>query len=322
MPGRKTQHDLGAAITKLMSLHDGDVGVIETIACGTAAVPALHSILFSRDSSGIYEPRRRAIEALEVLKAHEALREYLSAPQDISDPIERSGEDAVINAAARALGRLADTRDMPLLFGLLRTRPLAGVIEAAGRFRQISTLPDFIRALGDDFTRSAAEAAILRFGVKARKELLKCVLAPALVQGRETSASISRRRSALRILQIMPLRADVIPAPWSEVIDSSDPWIAVWASRIALTHLDPTEHRHAIERLLFLLHEADELIAEEIEDCLVEHFASARAAIEEAARALPVSDVPIWRSRDYTDRVFERIRSRTQTNFEIHGTAL
>jgi hypothetical protein len=120
----------------------------------------------------------------------------------------------------------------------------------------------------------------------------------------------------------MPLCADVIPATWSEIINSSDPWIAIWASRIALAHLKPTEHGHAIGRLLSLLREADELIAEEIEDCLVEHFASARTAIEEAARALPLSEVPVWRSHDYSDRVFERIRKRTQTNFAIQGTAL
>jgi hypothetical protein len=321
MSGRATQHDLGAAITRLMSLHDGDAGVIDAIACGRGAIPALHSILTSRDHSGIFEIRRRAVEALEGLKAHDVLRDYLAAPQEIADPVERTGEDAVINAAARALGRVGDTRDMPLLFGLLRTRPLAGVIEAAGRFRQISTLPHFIEALGDDFTRGAAETAIRRFGARARKVLLEAALAPVMVQGRETNASIGRRRSVLRLLNKMLLAPVQRPEGFADLIDTPDPWIAIWASRIALAHLDNDARNRAVARLLSLLKDADELIAEEIEDCLVDHFATARPAIEQAERTLAPSDVPIWRSHDYSDRVFARIRKRMGTGTGMQGTA-
>jgi len=319
MPGRTTQHDLGAAITKLMSLHDGDVGVVDTIACGRAAIPALHSILRSRESSGIFETRCRAIEALEALKAYDALREYLASPQDLSDAVERAGEDAVINAAVRALGRLADTRDMPLIFGLLRSRPLAGVVEAAGRFRQISTLPDFIKALGDDFTRSAAETAIRRFGVKARPALLETAISPICVNNRETNASIGRRRCVLRLLCETPLTADMLPDDFANGIDADDPWIAILTARIALALLDDVQRKRAVARLIALLKDADELIAEEIEDCLVDHFISARPAIEQAAQDLAASTVPIWRSHDYSDRVFERIRKRTQVHFAIQG---
>jgi hypothetical protein len=320
MPGRTTRHDLGAAITKLMSLHDGDAGVIDTIACGTAAVPALHLILMSRDRSGIFETRRRAVEALEALKAYDVLREYLSAPREITDPAERTGEDAVINAAARALGRAGDTRDAPLLFGLLRARALAGVIEASGRFRQISTLPHFIQALGDDFTRTAAETAIRRFGARALKPLLDAAVAPVIVQGRETNASVNRRRSVLRLLSTMPLAAARIPQRFTDLINDADPWIAIWASRTALAHLNAGEQNRAVARLLALLRDADELIAEEIEDCLVDHFAAARSAIEQAERTQAPSDVPIWRSHDYSDRVFERIRKRTAAGAGLQGT--
>jgi hypothetical protein len=320
MPGRTTQHDLGAAITRLMSLHDGDRGVIDVIACGRAAIPALHSILQSRDHSGIFETRRRAVEALEALKAYDTLREFLSAPQDIADPVERTGEDAVVNAAARVLGRLGDTRDMPLLFGLLRARPLAGVIEAAGRFRQISTLPPFIDALGDDFTRGAAEDAIRRFGVRARKALLEAAVSPVMIQGRETTASVSRRRSVLCLLHNMPLTAGTLSEGFGDLIGDPDPWIAIWASRIALSCMDRSDQARAVARLLSLLTDADELIAEELEDCLVEHVATARPAIEHAERAQAPSDVPIWRSHDFSDRVFERIRKRMSADSGTQGS--
>jgi hypothetical protein len=40
------------AIAKLKSLQDADTGVIDAIACGRQAVPALRQILFERERSG------------------------------------------------------------------------------------------------------------------------------------------------------------------------------------------------------------------------------------------------------------------------------
>jgi HEAT repeat protein len=319
MSAAATHHDLGAAITKLMSLHDGDVGVIETIACGAAAIPALHSILLSRDRAGIFETRRRAVEALEGLKAFDVLRDYLAAPNETDDPVERTGEDAVINAAARALGRLGDTRDMPRLFALLRSRPLAGVIEATSRFRQISTVPAFIQALGDDFTRSAAESAIRKFGVKARGLLLQAALARVPQTGQEAGASISRRRSALKLLQAVPTPPGTLPPAFDAVTRDDDPWIALWACRLSLACFDRAHQRDAIDRLLTMLTSADELLAAEVEDCLVEHYDLARDMIETTERRHVEPPVPIWRSHDYTDRVFERVRKRISTNTGMEG---
>ncbi len=40
------------AIAKLKSLQDGDVGVVDVIAFGKQAIPALRRILFERERSG------------------------------------------------------------------------------------------------------------------------------------------------------------------------------------------------------------------------------------------------------------------------------
>jgi len=125
----------------------------------------------------------------------------------------------------------------------------------------------------------------------------------------------------LRLLQEMPLSADLLPADFASGIDANDPWIAILTARIVLAVYDEAQQSRAIARLITLLKDADELIAEEIEDCLVDHFASARPAIEQAAQDLAASTVPIWRSHDYSDRVFERIRKRTQGHFTIQGVA-
>jgi hypothetical protein len=98
------------AIDKLKSLHDGDRGVIEIAACGRRAIPALRALLFEREPSGLYRPRCQAVKALAALEAYDALIEYLNAPRETADPVERIGEDAVINAAARALTGLHEAR--------------------------------------------------------------------------------------------------------------------------------------------------------------------------------------------------------------------
>ena len=55
---------LTEAINRMMSLHDGDRGLLEVVACGKAVIDPLRFLLFKREPSGIYEPRRRVASAL------------------------------------------------------------------------------------------------------------------------------------------------------------------------------------------------------------------------------------------------------------------
>ena len=100
--------DIQRALERLKSLHDGDLGVLEIVACGRRAIPALRALLLEGEFSGIDHPRCRAVEALAALSAHDVLIEFLSAPRDVADPVNRTGEEAVINTAARALAASCD----------------------------------------------------------------------------------------------------------------------------------------------------------------------------------------------------------------------
>ena len=133
---RPLPQEVERAIAKLKSLQDGDVGVLDVIACGKQAIPALRRVLFERERSGLYQIRCRAIEALAGLKASDVLVEFLEAERMITDPVERVGEDAVINAAARALPNVHDPRVFALLLRLARHSHLTGVIRRVGRVRQ------------------------------------------------------------------------------------------------------------------------------------------------------------------------------------------
>jgi hypothetical protein len=121
------------AINKLKSLHDGDLAITNVAAYGVCAVPALHELLFAREPSGLYQVRCRAVEALALMRAYDVLIEFLRAERAITDPVERVGEDAVINAAALAV---ANVRKQPVFELLLRlaSRPsLTGRNRSSGR---------------------------------------------------------------------------------------------------------------------------------------------------------------------------------------------
>jgi len=302
-----------AAVRKLRSLHDGDVGVVETIASGPAAVPSLKEILFAREPSGLYETRRRAVEALAGLRAYNVLRDFLQKPHKIADPIEQTGEDAVVNAAARAVGDLCDSNDLPLLLTLLHHRSLAGVIEAVARFQRREALPYFIEALADDFLRPAAEDGIRALGATARRALFQSVLRRESIGDRESSSSRSRRRSALGLLLEIGIPAKFVWSPLHDLVQDPDPWIAMLSARICLASGMEREKLDAICRLIDLLKTPDAILVGEIEDALVRNFGIAEAAIDSTIEWKPAVDDPEapWWLRDKALTALLRVKERS-----------
>ena len=284
--------DVDRAIRKLTSLRHGDIGVIDVVACGPRAIPALRAVLFKREPSGLYESRRLAADALVLLHASDALIDFLklSLRRDIPDPIERTGEDAVINAAARALA----TSTVPLLFSLLlelaQQRPLAGVIETLGKLCRLEALPHFIAALAEDSTRPAAEVAIRYLGQHARPLLRETLARPLLSHGPETVSSGRRRRSALMLLgELRPIaKQDFLLI--RRLIHDENTEIAALSSELCLTgDEDELAKMSAVHRLIDLLDHADWLLAEQIEDCLARHFEFSKRLIAEKLRQCDTS---------------------------------
>jgi len=300
------------AIDRLQSLQEGDIGVIDVIAQGADALPYLKALLFKPEPSGLYESRRRAVEALAALWAYDTLREFLASPREIADPAEQTGEEAVINAAARALGNLGDPQDLPLLLALLRRAPRAGVIDAVGRFRRVEALPFFVEALGDDFCRKDAQAAILKLGAKARHALFQCLLEREPPNGREVDSSKQRRRSALRLLIEIGVPSKLIWTPLKRLIHDADTWISVLSCKVCLASKMESEKPEAIERLIQMLKEPDSLLIAEIEDSLDANFQRALPAINHAIEYEVSMDDPgaPWWLKDKALTVLLRIRSK------------
>jgi hypothetical protein len=261
-------------VGRLQSLYDADRAVLDLIALGPAAVPPLRDFVFRREPSGLYQPRVQAVSALAALKADDELIAFLRrVPEvEIVDPIERTGEDAVINAAARALAHRRDDEFFTVLTAIAERRRLAGVVEALGATGRSAAIPYLVDALESDFTRPVAEAALRNVGAAARPAIMRLALTPQPCAEFETPSSLRNRRSAVGVLRDIGLD----PADWPQLrnlLQVRDPWLAALAANLALaTRLPRAEHKAAAQRLLALLQSADWLLAEEIESWLAQRY--------------------------------------------------
>jgi hypothetical protein len=257
MTGRETalpialpfDKDVQLAIDKLRSLHDGDLGVLAVVACGNRAVPALRALLFEREKSGLYQTRDRAIDALAALQAYEVLFEFLSKQREAIDPVERLGDEAVVNAAAMALSALREERVFQLLLRLAERRPQPGVITALASFGRPEATPSFIRGLQEDTCRQAAERAFRQLGPAARGPLLEAAT-PRSSSEAESESDRRGRRAALKLLA----QLGVPKKMWRAVgplLDDADLRIRVLACKICLMSAPMRERTNTIRHPRF-----------------------------------------------------------------------
>jgi Dynamin family len=296
------------AIARLKSFRDGDIGLFDVIACGEQAISALRTMLFERERSGLYQARCRAVAALAALGAHEVLIEFLQAERAIADPIERVGEDAVINAAAQALANVRERRVFELLLRLAHRPALTGVIGALGAFANVEAVPLLIDALEEDASRLTAEAALRKLGRPARAALLRAVDMPAPSAERESESSVRRRRSALRLL----VETEASRGGWRDLrhlVHDKDAKVAALACKICLARAPAAERADAVRRLIELLAREDWVLREDIEDCLAAHFDSARQVIAQYLNETPPPGEDAA-TRKQTETVLRRVTAR------------
>jgi len=270
---RPAEYALGPvarAIEKLKSFQHGDLAVLEVVARGEAAIPALEAVLLAPEPSGLYQTRTRAVEALAHLGAHDVLTAYLAQPHAITDPIARLGEDAVINAAARAVAG----RNDPGLFAVLQQlaqRPcLAGVIFALGASGRSEAIPLLVAALGEDESRSIAESALKACGTVAEPGLIRAALPLPASRGFESESRLRQRRSALKVLTEMKGSDRLWPALRS-LIHDDDARIAMTACRFAIETGSEADRHDAVVRLVELYCASNWSSRDDIERCLRAH---------------------------------------------------
>lgn len=259
------------------ALHDGAQGVLDVVACGPSAIPELRRHLYEREPSGLYEPRCHVVEALAALGAEDTLLEFLESARAFPDPVENAGEEAVLNAAARALHRPCANGVFRLLLSLAERRRFAGAIEALGHCRNVMALPCLLNGLADDSARPAAEGAIRKLGKAAWPGLVQ-VIGKDDGDG-DRASSRRRRRSALSlVLETGGIRG--IPADKRRrLVGDEDPTIATLACRVSLGCGSGDERRDAVRRLIDLLSSPQWWLRREAQECLMAHPDDVREAI-------------------------------------------
>ncbi len=298
-----SNEDLWRAIRKLSSLHDGDMGVVDVVVCGPRAVPLLRDMLFAREPSGIYETRRRVVEALARLRADDVLIDYLRNPNAVSDPVEQVGEDAVVNAAARALADSKRAEIIPLLVEWAQRRPLPGVVDALGRLGVVEAIPFLVDALVEDECRPSAEEAIRTFGRLASGALRESAVHS--FQPRQPTVSLNRgRASALKLLAEMGPPSSELCAALRQLMRDDAPAVAFAACRICLQSADQADASAAVLRLVDLLADADSFISGDIEKILAENFVISEPIIRDRLQ----SDQNASTGADSTNRMVEALR--------------
>ena len=212
------QTRLDHAMERLRSFHDGDAALLEVVGLGPDAIPALRDLLFTREPSGLFQSRCRAVEALALLKGFSVLADFLRLRRDPSDPVERLGEDAVKSAAGRALARLREPWVYELLLALANERPLLGILAGVGSFLHDDSIPIFVAALGEDDLRLTAHGILLSFGKTAWSALIAAALDRGEDQRAESESHLRKRRSALVLL----LDGGISRRSWSKLRDLMD----------------------------------------------------------------------------------------------------
>jgi len=259
-------HDIERAIGKLKSFSEAGDGIVEAVACGSAAIPALRALLFERDPSGFFQVRHRVVDVLAALKAHDILIAFLSADRVARDPVERLGDDAVINHAAWAVARTRDERAFAVLLRLAQRPCLSGVIGALGTFGRIEALPALVAALEEDGSRNIAQYMLRRMGQDALPALLVSANCRLPSPHRESVSSLRRRRTSLTLLAHIGLSPDSWPQIRGLMLDN-DAAIVVRTCKLCLLYA-PGERLNAIGHLTTLLPSADWMLRTEIERCL------------------------------------------------------
>jgi len=174
----------------------------EILARGRETVPALAAFLLGRPTV-LFEARAAAAECLGVLggaEAEEALVAVLTR-HDLRQltPAVRMAEQAVRNAAARALGRAGARQAVPALLAALGEQRLVGAGAALATLGEARAIPGLIDLL-EEPTHGEAADLLANFGAAAVPALAAALGDPRPGGEWEAPGSVQRRALAAEIL--------------------------------------------------------------------------------------------------------------------------
>jgi len=246
-----------AVVGRLRRLHDGEEALHDVAMLGDAARGPLQALLTEREPSGIYQPRILAARALGTIHAEDILLAFLKAPRFPDDPVERAGEEAVVNGAAEVLAANHYAPAFPVLKEIVAGRPhLIGSVHALASYDRADAVPELIAALGDDGSRHAAHEGLVRIGPPARAPLLECIQRLSWRQDAAFETNRRHRHGALLVLADIGLPDRSCPL-LAQLMHDPDRRISAAACGVMLRHGPPDRRREAGSLLSALWHGGD-----------------------------------------------------------------
>jgi HEAT repeats len=297
-------------IERLNSLVDGEQARMDLIGFGVAAIQPLKQFLFSGRSSGIFQPRQWAVDALGTLGAKDVLLEYLRRDERIPDPVVQHGEEAVRNTAARLIGRWKTDDVFELLQALAQKRILPGVVTALGSFRRKEALPILERALEDDVARPAAEEALAGFGGDEIETLVSTLHRKRMNEDEEVPSSLRRRRSAAELLSDSRLEVGLWPQ-LRFLLEEEDSELVIHGARIATLLAPDAEKTNVVASVLRALPDSPWYLKEEATKCLESLYCWGELLIENQI-TWRSQEPPLKRVTDDTLLTLLRLRRHMQ----------
>ncbi len=297
-------------VEALDNVTEGESVVAALVALGPMAIGPLRRFLLEGRPRTVYQPRRWAVRALGELNAREVLAEYLTSLPSVPDPAVHFSEEAVQNAAFREFLRWPGMQTTAFLLGLSINGTRAGLVEVFGKLRVAKAIPYLDRALEDDLCRPAAEQALTEIGEPARKALLLSASTRLPAPHAESPSSLRRRQSVLRVLAAIGIE----PEDWRQLrslLDESDSEIVTLASVLAVKTRAGGDRQTVIRRLLDIAGTAPWFLMDDIADCLLAWYETARGTIQvEVNRRM--EEPEIERIEDQCLRLLLRVMRRAE----------
>ena len=241
------------ALAKLSGLWEAHLAVVELMAIGSAAVPQLKAFVAAPEPSGIFQPRCEAVGVLGALGAKDVLLDLLSHPREVTNPVEQTGEEAVLSACARCLEKWQDAEVFDCVLASGHRKPLAGVVEALGNYARSEAIPVYDAALAEDFSRAAAEEAFRKLGPSAIPHLISLSQLRLPSKGEESESNKRLRRSALKLLTEFSNIGEHL-RPLIALTRDGDPEVAIRACTVCLPLVSGEQKESMISRLKDIAH--------------------------------------------------------------------
>jgi HEAT repeat protein len=279
-----TRHDEAQAlVARLNNLYEIFRVQGEILAYGEETVEPLAELLLSPPST-FSEPRVAAAECLGAIggdKAVDALIRVLDYHDvETLGPVQRFGEDAVRNVAARRLARFASPKVCDSLLRALQRNHLIGAGQALAHLGDTRAIPHLIECLEDDYKKEKATVALRQFGQAAISHLCKAIEHPRWVEGAERPLSQERRSRAAELLGQLKAR-EALPALSGGLRDESDS--VRTACSVALAGLGISTE-DGLAQLIAGLGDPDLLVRKNCEEALQRLGSEAVPLLTEAAR--------------------------------------